>query len=475
MSNKPLKENRKNSLTKFKLDQDSSHSFWKLSSIDKENANQVNNPNCYIHKAFGLCLQKILQTQTKPNIQNNYYYYPNLENLKDNILPFERNPTLNFINKGKENYYNLQKNFSTNEDKKDEENELEEKFKINREKIFSIDIPEMILYKYNYDIELLKNSLDNQNITEEAEWIYEFLKSKFNQSLKNEIINCIKDILIKHKKERTDIFLLIKQNFDHYSLFFTQDDIINILSLYEVEFIKFSHRKNKLLQFINEIPKFSNDLIKEELIKIKNDTELFLVKSYIGCQMELDYNNIDKKYRNLFHPDIFSNKKILNIAIEYGCDKMINQFFLPIEDVVNNMKILLKEKEGKLKEPNHKGSFIQLCIDKIGYISKRIHPSELFILCLNYYTIILASNYYISKKIYEIYRKITTISTKPTEKGEIYLNSQHPWYKCKRINKCPLDLFLNSSNKDFSELYLDIENCVDEELIILDINIDLSN
>ena len=476
-----LKENQ-NDANILSFTKDPNLTIWNLKHISKdEQNNQIQSNDYIVHKALGVCLKKI-----KPKNINNItrqYYTMKIEKIKDDIFPVERNPEINFFNETKENFLKKFKNQKNNYYKDAIDNKLTQKFDEYLKKILNSDVPEMILYKYKYDIDLFENSLKDENLYDEAEFIFNSLKSKFDENTisqqKNDIVYNIKQILTIHKKDKKDIFLLIKENFENFSKYFTEDDIINILSLYDVEYLKFFNKKNKLCEFFSKHPIISQNSILKEIYQSKTELDFFLNLFNLGLQLELNFeNNKDKNYINLFHPNIhLNNKKIINIAIEYNCDEIVNKFCLTTEEVAHNIQILLGEKNGQLKEPNNKISLTNLCIDKTGQLSNKkiLHPAELLQKCIEFYIINLSSNFYISKKIFEVYKKIATINTTPTENGEIILNSQHPDYVCKRINNCPLELFLNNDNIEFSSLYLQIEKCVNDGLINFNINIDLLN
>jgi hypothetical protein len=166
-----------------------------------------------------------------------------------------------------------------------------------------------------------------------------------------------------------------------------------------------------------------------------------------------------------------NSKKLLQTILEDGCDKIAEQFCLTPEEVVHNIKVLKKEIMGELKEPNNDCQLMDICLNKVNELSqknKNYHPIHLLQKAINFHIISLASHPYIAKIIYDTYFKIATISTYPTEKGKFILNSSHPSYRCKRIQKCSLEKLINAmenNENNFSELYLDIEKCENEGLI----------
>ena len=481
-----LEELAKNKKSKYAIDlnADKNYSCWILKEVNKDkNSNQklLDNKNIISYGALSLYLQKL---NIKIQKSNSKYYEIRLNNLVNDIFPLERNPNMKFIyyDSNKENIFGP--NYYTKKTNKDHENKIEEYKNI----IINNDIPEMILYKYKFDDklfeELMKDNLD------EANYILNIIKdqNKLMDIPNDEIKTCINSLLDKHKKELFDIPYIVQKYQNIYNQFFTEEEIVNILSLYDATYIQFKLKQKKIINLYNNALSLENNKIKLDLayiINAKNDLDLELCLSYIGFIVSIINNNSnskDKYYKYLMNLNInLNSKKVLQTILEDECDKIIEQFCLSPEDVVHNLKVLKKEISGDLKESNNECQLMDICLNKVNELSqknKKYHPIQLLQKGINFYIINLASHPYIAKVIYDTYLQIITISTYPTEKGKSILNSSHQSYRCKRIQKCSVEKLIKimkNNENNFSEIYLDIEKCESEGLINVKFDIDMTS
>ena len=453
--------------------------IWIMKEIDK-NSNQkfIDNKNIISYGALSLYLKKM--DIKKPKTITKYYEIK-MGNINEDIFPLERNPNMNFIycSSNKENLFGENNNIRINSN-------LDLKIAEYKKKIIDKDIPEMILYKYKYDQILFEEI--NEDIEDEANFIIKIFRNnnKFIDTPNDEINSCINSIFSKHKKEFYDIPYIVKKFDNIYNRYFSEDEVIKMLSLYDAKYIKYKLKQNIIKKIYNQALLITNNRYKLDLSYInnsENELDLDLVLSYLGFLISIYNNNSKDKFcKSLMNLNINLNcKKLLQIILEDGCDKIADQFCLSPEEVVHNLKILKNEIFGDLKEPNNDCQLMDICLNKVNELSqrnKKYHPLQLLQKAINYHIISLSSHPYISKKIFETYLKITTLSTSPTEKGRIILNSSHPSYRCKRIEKCPLEKFINCLKKNennFSELYLDMEKCEKEGLINIKLEIDISS
>ena len=143
----------------------------------------------------------------KLNLKNNIINKKNMElqSINVDIFPKERQG-------GSSNYFNTELNTYGNIQIDSSTNLPGNIFEKNKDIIFANDIPEMLLYKYNYDIELYNESL--KDIDYEVEWMYDYLnmgKYTKKQIDPTEIKTCLKNLLTTHKVNKQDIpYILAK-------------------------------------------------------------------------------------------------------------------------------------------------------------------------------------------------------------------------------------------------------------------------
>ena len=470
--------NNKNVVYKVNLNRDKYQNCWRLKEINKDKKitqELTNNKNIISFASLSLYLQKIT---AKKRSDNSKYYKLRFNSLFNDIFPFERNPNMDFIyyNNAKENTFKINTNMKINftEDINGKIEEYKNKFIRN-------DIPEMILYKYKYD-EILFKEL-NEGTKEETNFILEFLKYKYDYAQNNEFISCINSLISKFKQDLLDIPYIIKKFQKIFSKLLNGEEVINILSLYDAKYIQFKLKQKKIAQLYGQALMRDSKIDVSYINNAQNDLDLELSLSYIAFIIII----INNKSKNKICEEIINlninlnNKRLFQTILEDGCDKISEQFCLSPEEVVYNLKVLNNEISGNLKKPNNESQLIDICLNKVNELSQRnrkYHPIQILQKVINYNIIALSCHPYIFKIIFKCYYKTLTLSTYPTDKGNKILNATHPSYRCKRIKKSPIELFMNNIKKNennFSELFLDIENCEKEGLIKVQYDIDIES
>ena len=443
-----------------------------LSSLNEESHKFINKIN-YI-----LNINQNINTMKENNID--------LQNINEDIFPKERfEGNFNNVNEKGNKYSFNQINDITNS------NSLEYIFSKTKEKIIKEDIPEMILYKYNYDIDFFKESL--KEIEYESKWLYDYLNIgkviKGNEDKEKEIMKYIKTLLVYHKVEKRDIPYIILKYEDQFSKYFTQNQIFELLSIYDVEYLRLQKKRKRIINIFNYIIKdeesnlsktISDYLKKEYILEAKNEYELDLIETQLGI---LTYTNqsveIDENYKKLINYNILSNSNIdfsvLNKIRDNKLNDILEKFCLSPEQVYHNLKVLKGELNEQMIEPPFANcSLGDICQKKISEISgKFTSPKEILRISFEYYILLLSSHPYIFKFIYDELYKICTLNTSPTDKGKEILNCLHPSYHCKRISQMPISSFFEEKNEniiniytnEFGDLYLDIEKCENNGLI----------
>ena len=473
--------------TNFTIDLNDTKNYtcWVLKEKNKDplpNPHNQENKNIISYGAVGLYLQKMEKRQFEPNISNSKYYEIKFSNLISDIFPFERNPEINFM------YYNSQNEnlFGENHYENKRSTYGDKKMDTLRKKMINDDIPEMILYKYKYDKKLFKDLMEFWE--DEPEFIYNLIKEnrRYKHLIEKEVIKCIKDLINKHKVELFDIPYIVKECHDLYNNIFKEEEVFAILSLYDALYIQFKIKQIKIQKLHNQLILTTNNINKIDF-SYTNDAlnmlDLNLALSYIGYSISiLNFNSKKKFCDNLMDLNInLNSKKLLQSTLEDECDKIVSKFCLSPEDVAFNLKVLNKEINDKLKEPNKDCQLMDLCTKKVLELikkNKRYHPLYLLQKAINYYIISLSCHPYIAKLIFHYFLFAAKISTYPTEKGKLLLNYENPSYKVKNIKKQELSSFIDNmknNEQDFSELYLDIEKCEKEGLIKCEIEIDMTS
>ena len=427
------------------------------------------------------------------NINNNYSINMDIQNNNEDIFPPERlGGDFKYINDERNTYSILNNQLNSNI--------IEKIFEKNRNIIMKEDIPEMILYKYNYDINLLKESIADINY--ESQWLFDFLnvsktlKGNYSEEKSIEIKQCLKNLLIEHKEQKLDIPYIIINRQDLYDKYFTQSQIFEILSMYDVEFLRLQKKRKRINNIFNYISQKEDTILNKEIgnyFKIeyitnaKNESELDLIEIQLSILAYVyQSNEIDENYKKLFNNKILSNLDIdfnsLNKVKDNKLYDVIKKFCLSPEQVAYNLRILTGEDKTNsqlITPPFPNCSLGDLCKQKIAELNgKFTSPKEVLTLALEYYILLLSTHPYIFNLITKKLFDITTLTTAPKDKGDDILNTLHPLYHCKRINMMPISSFFEEKNESIcniytnenGQLFLQIEKCYNNGLIKYDIS-----
>ena len=427
------------------------------------------------------------------NINNNYSINMELQNDNEDIFPPERlGGDFKYINYERNSYSML--NNQLNSDV------IGNIFEKNRNIIMKEDIPEMLLYKYNYDINLLKESIADINY--ESQWLFDFLnvgkslKGNYSEERSIEIKQCLKNLLTEHKIKKLDLPYIIINRQDLYDKYFSQSEVFEILSVYDVEFLRLQKKRKRINNIFNYISQKKDSILNKEIdnyFKIeyitnaKNESELDIIEIQLDILAYVyQSNEIDENLEKLFNSKILSNLNIDFVSLskvkENKLYDIIKKFCLTPEQVVYNLKILTGEDKvnSELKIPPFPNcSLGDLCQQKISELNGKFTSSkEVLMLALGYYILILSTHPYIYNLIRKKLFDISTLTTIPSEKGIDILNTLHPLYHCKRINKMPISSFFEEKNESIcniytnenGELFLQIEKCSTNNLIKYDIS-----
>ena len=429
----------------------------------------------------------------KLNLKNNIINKKNMElqSINVDIFPKERQG-------GSSNYFNTELNTYGNIQIDSSTNLPGNIFEKNKDIIFANDIPEMLLYKYNYDIELYNESL--KDIDYEVEWMYDYLnmgKYTKKQIDPTEIKTCLKNLLTTHKVNKQDIPYILANCSDMYKKYFRNNEVLDILSVHDVEFLRLQKKRKKILNSYEYIQKKQNEyglgkgintyyLPKKYIMEAKTELELDLIEALLSILTYVNQSNeLDENYKNVINVEILNNLNIdyslLNKVKDDKLDEIIQQFCLYPEQVVHNLKVINGEINDKIIEPPFPGCPLNDLCKKalVETAGKYLTPKDILMTSFQYYNLILALNPYIFNLIFKKLYGLYTLSTEPTEKGKEILNSLNPSYHCKRINNMPINYFFEEKNeslcniytKNLGEIFLDIENCVNNGLIKYALNI----
>ena len=446
--------------------------------------------------SFGDDAQKVIienNNINKLNLKKNINNKNNMElqNINEDIFPKERQG-------GSSNYFNQELNLNSNIQINSNTNSPEITFEKNKEIILANDIPEMLLYKYNYDIDLYKESLNE--IEYEVDWMYDFLNmGKYDKNLvdQKDVKLCLKNLLTYHKVKKYDIPYIIANCENIYRQFFGQTEVFDILSIYDVEFLRLQKKRKKILHSYEYIQKKNGDwglgkeiekyyLQKKSILEARTEIELNLIEALLGILTYVNQSNeLDENCKYMINVEILKNLNIdyslLNKVKDDKLDEIIKQFCLYPEQVVHNLKVINGEINDKIIEPPFPGCPLNdLCKKSmVETAGKYTSTKEILMTSFQYYNLILSLNPYIFKLIYGKFYNLYTLSTEPTEKGKEILNSLHPSYHVKRISQMPINYFFEEKNdtlcniytKNFGEIFLDIEKCANNGLIKYSLNI----
>ena len=402
------------------------------------------------------------------NINNNYSINMELQNDNEDIFPPERlGGDFKYINYERNSYSML--NNQLNSDV------IGNIFEKNRNIIMKEDIPEMLLYKYNYDINLLKESIADINY--ESQWLFDFLnvgkslKGNYSEERSIEIKQCLKNLLTEHKIKKLDLPYIIINRQDLFDKYFSQSEVFEILSVYDVEFLRLQKKRKRINNIFNYISQKKDSILNKEIdnyFKIeyitnaKNESELDIIEIQLDILAYVyQSNEIDENLEKLFNSKILSNLNIDFVSLskvkENKLYDIIKKFCLTPEQVVYNLKILTGEDKvnSELKIPPFPNcSLGDLCQQKISELNGKFTSSkEVLMLALGYYILILSTHPYIYNLIRKKLFDISTLTTIPSEKGIDILNTLHPLYHCKRINKMPISSFFEEKNEGICNIY----------------------
>ena len=448
-------------------------------SLNDENKRNENNNNLN----YKLNINQKLKNINQINME--------IQNIDEDIFPKERlGGNLNYINSDLNLYSNIQINNKFNS------NSVENIFAKNKQIVMKEDIPEMLLYKYNYDVNLYKESIND--IEYETQWLYDFLNVdktiEGNVEKKDEIIKTIENLLIEYKVQKCDIPYIISNRKNLYGKYFTQSQVLNLLSVHDVQFLRLQKKRKKIINIFNYIIKDEESTLskniskyfkKEYIFEAKNESELDLIEAQLGILTYVYQSvDIDENYKKLINYEALSNSNIdfslLNKIKDHKLNDILKKFCLSPEEVVHNLKVINNEIDDELIEPPITNcSLGDICREKFSEMSGKYNsPKEVLKISLEYYVLLLSSHPYIFKSINKKLFRISTLSTSPTDKGKEILNSLHPSYHIKRINQIFLSEFFEEKNKnicniytnELGDLYLDIEKCLNNGLIKCDIN-----
>ena len=221
-------------------------------------------------------------------------------------------------------------------------------------------------------------------------------------------------------------------------------------------------------------------LKKKYILEAKTSLELDLIEALLGILTYVSQSNeLDENCKSMINVEILENLNIdyslLNKVKDDKLDEIIKQFCLYPEQVVHNLKVVNGEINENVIPPPFPGCPLNdLCKKSmVETAGKYATTKDILMTSFQYYNLILSLNPYIFNLIYKKLYDIYYLSTEPTEKGKEILNSLHPCFHCKRINKMPIKYFFEEKNeslcniytKNFGEIFLDIEKCANTGLI----------
>ncbi len=362
-------------------------------SLNDENKRNENNNNLN----YKLNINQKLKNINQINME--------IQNIDEDIFPKERlGGNLNYINSDLNLYSNIQINNKFNS------NSVENIFAKNKQIVMKEDIPEMLLYKYNYDVNLYKESIND--IEYETQWLYDFLNVdktiEGNVEKKDEIIKTIENLLIEYKVQKCDIPYIISNRKNLYGKYFTQSQVLNLLSVHDVQFLRLQKKRKKIINIFNYIIKDEESTLskniskyfkKEYIFEAKNESELDLIEAQLGILTYVYQSvDIDENYKKLINYEALSNSNIdfslLNKIKDHKLNDILKKFCLSPEEVVHNLKVINNEIDDELIEPPITNcSLGDICREKFSEMSGKYNsPKE--VLKISLFTIIKSSIYF---------------------------------------------------------------------------------
>ncbi len=340
------------------------------------------------------------------------------------------------------------------------------------------NIPEFILIKYANNEEKVK--IGQELINEEVNWIIFQRDLDFNNE---DLKNVLRKILELHKIDFYDIPFIATYYQDLYSDYFNYDDIFDILTFYDVEFIKFSQDKNIILLQFEEIKQYMSEnekvLFKEQFISnCYSNYDLNLIKAYFSFLSRLNKEEIKKKEIEilLINRVKYNNYSKFENCIEINYKIIVNKFMLSLPEIEENFNYYSKGEFEKIKEaPFPNNSMREIASQFIS--NNNIQEIEILTETAKYIACLLGNYPSIRKLLYDYFFDNTILNTNPTEKGKQVLTVFHPCFRCKRIKNKKISDFFYLKNKGIyeiekGELFLEIEDCVKEGLITMELKIE---
>ena len=340
------------------------------------------------------------------------------------------------------------------------------------------NIPEFLLIKYGNDEEKVK--IGQELINEEVNWIIFQRDLDFNNE---DLKNVLRKILELHKIDFYDIPFIATYYQDLYSEYFNYDDIFDILTFYDVEFIKFSQDKNIILLQFEEIKQYMSEseklLFKEQFISnCYSNYDLNLIKAYFSFLSRLNKEEIKKKEIEilLINRVKYNNYSKFENCIKINYKIIANKFMLSLTEIEENLNYYSKGEFEKIKEAPFPNNSMREIASQ--FISKNtIQEIEILTETAKYIACLLGNYPSIRKLLYDYFFDNTILNTNPTEKGKQVLTVFHPCFRCKRIKNKKISDFFYLKNKGIyeiekGELFLEIEDCVKKGLITMELKIE---
>ena len=344
--------------------------------------------------------------------------------------------------------------------------------------ITKINIPEHILIKYSNNVKKVENA---QNlIDEEVNWIIFQLDFDVNN---DNLKNVLKKILELHKKEYKDIpYIAIYYKY-LYKDYLDYEQIYDILSFYDIEFIKFSQGKNIILSQFEYIKEYMSNEEKEVFYNefLKNcysEIDLKYIKAYFSFLSRLNKDDIINKGIEILLSNLikYNNFSKLKSCIQISYKSISNIFMLSLPEIEQNLIYYSKGEFDKIKE----APFPDVTIKEIAtqYTTKdNIQEIEILTQTAKYIACLLGKYPFIRKLLYDYFYDNSILNTNPTEKGKKILTVFHPYFRCKRIKNKKISDFIPNKNKGIydnnkGEFYLEIQDCINNGLINMEIQIE---
>ena len=311
-----------------------------------------------------------------------------------------------------------------------------------------VDIPERIYIKY------APSFYSDEYISSFCQWLIE---TKFADK-KNENLKWNLGCLLKaYFKDSFDIPYIISQLKSLYTeIALTSDDIYKMFSEYDEEFYNIAMNRRKLLEMLTEL-KQSSYYFSPSLEKyINNATSIF------------ELNHIDDY---LAFVTKASSNAIAIEARKNRIDIFVQEYSLPIDDVVSNLTLIQSNSTEELKKPKTP--------EKVAYELGNEYINDtltevimVFTMGCKYTALEMVHHPYIRNMLWEIVKNNVYISTTPTEEGCRVLEINHELYRTKRLKKRHISSFISSDGINCD--YFDIETSEKKGYITVQIEVDIN-